>query len=195
MARELTDAPGPRRSTDPEPLPAAVTGEDVKKRLRMDLKLVQRLMKMMEREGVHELELEDPKAGVKLRLKRAADAPPPQSAPVVHLMHAGAPPAMPATAAAPATAGATPAAAPAPVQGTTIPSPMVGTFYRSPSPDAEPFVGVGSKISVDQTLCIIEAMKVMNEIRAEIGGEILQVLVENGSPVEFGQPLFLVNPL
>ena len=72
---------------------------------------------------------------------------------------------------------------------------MVGTFYRAASPDAEPFAGVGTKISVDQTICIIEAMKVMNEIRAEVAGEIVQVLVENGSPVEFGQPLFLVKPL
>ncbi len=176
-------------------LPAAVTGEDVKKRLRMDLKLVQRLMKMMEREGVHELELEDPKAGIKLRLKRGADAPPASQAPVVHLMHAGAPSVLPAAGVAAAPVGAAPAPAPAAVQGTTIPSPMVGTFYRSPSPESEAFVSVGSKISVDQTLCIIEAMKVMNEIRAEIGGEILQVLVENGEPVEFGQPLFLVKPL
>jgi acetyl-CoA carboxylase biotin carboxyl carrier protein len=163
----------------------------------MDLKLVQRLIGMMERGGVHELELEDEKDGLRLRLKRGAEvahAP----APVVQLMHpaghapmAAAPAAVAAANVPPGAGGA--AAAPA-AAGVTIPSPMVGTFYRAASPDAEPFVGVGSKISLDQTLCIIEAMKVMNEIRAEVAGEILQVLVENGEPVEFGQPLFLVKP-
>jgi acetyl-CoA carboxylase biotin carboxyl carrier protein len=78
-------------------------------------------------------------------------------------------------------------------QGTTINSPMVGTFYKSSSPDAEPFVRPGVRVVPDKTLCIIEAMKVMNEIKCEISGEILEVLVENGAPVEFGQPLFLVK--
>jgi acetyl-CoA carboxylase biotin carboxyl carrier protein len=77
--------------------------------------------------------------------------------------------------------------------GTPIPSPMVGTFYRAGSPEAEPFVSVGKRISPDTVLCIIEAMKVMNEIKSEVSGEILEVLVENGEPVEFGQPLFLVK--
>jgi acetyl-CoA carboxylase biotin carboxyl carrier protein len=69
---------------------------------------------------------------------------------------------------------------------------MVGTFYRSSSPEAEPFVGVGSEVKLETVLCIIEAMKVMNEIKAETTGRILEVLVENGEPVEFGQPLFLL---
>jgi acetyl-CoA carboxylase biotin carboxyl carrier protein len=71
---------------------------------------------------------------------------------------------------------------------------MVGTFYRSSSPDAEPFVKVGSNIGPDSTVCIIEAMKVMNEIKAETSGQVLQLLVQNGEPVEFGQPLFLIQP-
>ena len=71
---------------------------------------------------------------------------------------------------------------------------MVGTFYRASGPDAEPFVQVGTKIAIDTPLCIIEAMKVMNEIKSEVAGEIVAVLVENGEPVEFGQPLFLVEP-
>jgi len=160
----------------------------------MDLKIVQKLINLMERGGVHELELEDQKDGLKLRLKRGAESAP--AAPVVQLMHGAGPMNMggmaPAAAAGPAAAPA--AAAPAVPQGKPITSPMVGTFYRSSSPEAEPFVAVGTKISVDQTLCIIEAMKVMNEIRAEFAGEIVQVLVENGEPVEFGQPLFLVKP-
>ncbi|MFH1824771.1 MAG: acetyl-CoA carboxylase biotin carboxyl carrier protein [Candidatus Firestonebacteria bacterium] len=76
----------------------------------------------------------------------------------------------------------------------TIESPMVGTFYRTSSPDAQPFVKEGDEIKEGQTVCIIEAMKLMNEIRAEIKGKIIKVLVENGQPVEFGQPLFLVEP-
>lgn len=166
----------------------------------MDLKIVQRLIQMMDKGGVHELELEDAKDGLKLRLKRGAEVVQ-QTAPVLQLMHSGGPGPMPVAqpgtmpvqGGAPGTQGAH-APAPAP-QGTPITSPMVGTFYRSPNPDSEPFVGVGSRVSLDQTICIIEAMKVMNEIRSEVAGEILQVLVENGEPVEFGQPLFLVKPL
>ena len=71
---------------------------------------------------------------------------------------------------------------------------MVGTFYRSPGPDAAPFCEVGDRISKNTVVCIVEAMKVMNEIKAEVDGEILEVLVQNGEPVEFGQPLFLVKP-
>ena len=71
---------------------------------------------------------------------------------------------------------------------------MVGTFYRSPSPDAAPFAEVGDRITKESVVCIIEAMKVMNEIKAELDGEILEILVQNGEPVEFGQPLFLVRP-
>src|SRR5207247_9643674 len=89
-----------------------------------------------------------------------------------------------------------PAAAPAkPVaRGIEIPSPMVGTFYRSPSPDAAPYVEVGDRIGKDTPVCSVEAMKAMNEIKAEVEGEILEILVQNGEPVEFGQPLFLVRP-
>ncbi len=70
---------------------------------------------------------------------------------------------------------------------------MVGTFYRAPSPDAAPFSEVGTKFTADSVLCIVEAMKVMNEIKAEISGEIVEILVENGEPIEFGQPLFLIK--
>ncbi|MEM7014754.1 MAG: acetyl-CoA carboxylase biotin carboxyl carrier protein, partial [Verrucomicrobiota bacterium] len=82
---------------------------------------------------------------------------------------------------------------PAMPAGHPITSPLVGTFYRSPSPEASSFVEVGSHIDVDQVLCIVEAMKVMNEIKSDVAGEVLEVLVENGEPVEYGQPLFLVK--
>lgn len=100
-------------------------------------------------------------------------------------------------AAAPSGAAPSPAApaAAAPVsRGIEITSPMVGTFYRSPGPDAAPFVDVGDRIAKNTVVCIVEAMKVMNEIKAEAEGEILEILVQNGEPVEFGQPLFLVRP-
>jgi acetyl-CoA carboxylase biotin carboxyl carrier protein len=161
----------------------------------MDLKLIQRLVKLMKEGEVFELELEDEKEGTRLRLKRGRPESPAAPLPLVHVMH-GAPVSAPVAAAAAPVSAPAPAAqeaAPAP-KGVTIQSPMVGTFYRSASPEADPFVRVGSRIEVDRTLCIIEAMKVMNEIKAEISGEILEVLVENGEPVEFGQPLYLVKP-
>ncbi len=161
----------------------------------MDLKLIQRLIGMMKRGAVAELELEDPGSGVKVRLVREG-APSAPASPVIHMMPgaglpAAAPPAaQPGAAAVPAAAPGAPAPA---AQGKPFPSPMVGTFYRAGSPEAEPFVQVGSRIGPDTVVCIIEAMKVMNEIKAETSGEILEILVENGEPVEFGQPLFLLK--
>jgi len=76
-----------------------------------------------------------------------------------------------------------------------IKAPMVGTFYRAPSPEAPPFVEIGQIVEIGQVICIIEAMKLMNEIKSEVKGKILEILVENGEPVEFGQPLFLIEPL
>ncbi|MEY2747739.1 MAG: hypothetical protein RL112_2781 [Planctomycetota bacterium] len=157
----------------------------------MDFKLIQKLVALMERGKLAELEVEDKESGLKVRLKSESSVQPqPHAAPVVHMLHGGAP-AMAHSPAAPAQGGGEPAK-PA-REGKTINSPMVGTFYRSASPEAEPFVRSGTRIAPDQTLCIIEAMKVMNEIKAEISGEILETLVENGEPVEFGQPLFLVK--
>ena len=99
-----------------------------------------------------------------------------------------------AAAAAPAPAAAAPAAAaPAPANRVTIDSPLVGTLYRAPSPEAAPFVKVGDKVTPDTVVCIVEAMKVMNEIKAEKSGVIRDILVENGSAVEFGQPLFVIE--
>jgi acetyl-CoA carboxylase biotin carboxyl carrier protein len=163
----------------------------------MDLKLIQKLIKLMKDGEVFELELEDDQAGTRLRLKRGRPEAPAAPLPgVVHVLHAGPVAAQAAAvASAPAAAPAAPVAEqPAAPKGVTIHSPMVGTFYRSPSPEADAFVRVGTRIELDRTLCIIEAMKVMNEIKAEIAGEILEILVESGEPVEFGQPLFLVKP-
>lgn len=103
-----------------------------------------------------------------------------------------APAVVPATPAAPAPAASAPAAAPVDA-GKIIESPIVGTFYRSSAPGSDAFVKVGAKVDADTTVCIIEAMKVMNEIKAEKSGVIKEILVENGQPVEFGQPLFILE--
>lgn len=159
----------------------------------MDLKLIQKLIAMMRRGGLSELDVEDAQSGTKVRLRREAHPP----APMVQVVGGGGGPMyapQPAGTALAATAGGIPAPeAPKALTGTPIPSPMVGTFYRAASPEAEAFVSVGTRITPDKVLCIIEAMKVMNEIKAEIAGEIVEILAENGEPVEFGQPLFLVK--
>lgn len=161
----------------------------------MDFKLIQRLAHLMQQAELTELELDDPKSGARLRLERGSKAAP-MATPVVHVSHAGMPAQLAAPAAAPAAAPEAAAAAPSgPPPGTKpIASPMVGTFYRSPSPEAEAFVQVGKAVKPDTVVCIIEAMKVLNEIRAETSGVIVDILVENGQPVEFGQPLFLIKP-
>ncbi|MAE28124.1 MAG: acetyl-CoA carboxylase biotin carboxyl carrier protein [Planctomycetota bacterium] len=168
----------------------------------MDLKLLQKILRMMSRGDVRELEIDDTEAGLRIHVRRGPGEGEGQPAqPVVQWM--GGPPAMPmagAPAAAPAVAPS--AAADGDVAGDDgelppgveeFPSPMVGTFYTSPSPDADEFVRAGDEFGEDTVLCIIEAMKVMNEIKAESIGEIVEVLVNNSEPVEFGQPLFLVK--
>ena len=157
----------------------------------MDLPELKKLLQLMLRGDLSELELDDSKRGVRVHLKRdtgrrGSEAALPSVVQVMPSAIAAAP------APSPAALGAPPAAGPAP--GTEVfKSPIVGTFYRSPSPDAEAFVSPGSTFAEGTVLCIIEAMKVMNEIRAEFGGEVLEVLAENGEPVEFGQPLFLIK--
>jgi acetyl-CoA carboxylase biotin carboxyl carrier protein len=155
----------------------------------MDLKLIGRLVRMMEKSDVSELEIEDFKEGLRVHLRRGAEAQGAGSQ-IVHLAQAAGP-------ASPVAAASAPAGSLAPEPANeSLPafeSPMVGTFFRSPSPDAEPFVEVGARVGPDSVLCIIEAMKVMNEIKAETAGTVVEVLVENGEPVEFGQPLFLIK--
>ena len=168
----------------------------------MDLSEIRKIVRLMLSAELSELEIDDKNTGVRLHIKRPAGGGEEGAAagPLVHWM---APPgAMVPGAAAPAAgaaAGAASPGAPAATEGELPPgteavkSPMVGTFYRAPSPDADNFVELGTRVADDSVLCIIEAMKVMNEIRSEIAGEVLEILVENGEPVEFGQPLFLIK--
>ena len=162
----------------------------------MDLKIISRLVRIMQRGDVNELELDDKENGVHVRLKRGTLEPAggPATQPVVHVLQGGAPAPVAGVPAAPVAPTAEGAAADATPPGTKpFPSPMVGTFYRAASPDADPFVAVGSVIEPESVVCIIEAMKVMNEVKAEMSGEVVQLLVENGEPVEYGQPLFLIK--
>lgn len=154
----------------------------------MDLKYVKQLLEMVEKSAVNEVELEE--KGHKIRITKSA----PQNM-MAAPQYQMAMPAAPAAAAAPAPAAA-PQAAPA-AEGKKyheVKSPIVGTFYRSPSPDAAPYVEIGSKVKQGETLCIVEAMKLMNEIESDISGKIVKINVESGKPVEYGQVLFLVEP-
>ncbi len=140
----------------------------------------------MRKNSVSEFELE--KQDFKIRLKRGGNGGvtvPFDEAPGV--AYASPPPAIPV-------AVAPPAAGPATTNEVEIKSPMIGTFYRTPSPESASYVEIGSEVNPDTVVCIIEAMKVMNEIKSEVKGVITQVLVENAKPVEFGQPLFKVRP-
>ena len=160
----------------------------------MDLNLLRKLVRLMERGELAELEINDDKEGLKVHLRRFEE--PSAVAPTVQVVGGGgvAAAAMPAAAGAPASAAAAPPEASGPPPGTEeFTSPMVGTFYRASSPDAAPFAEVGMRVTAESVLCIVEAMKVMNEIKAEMSGEIVEILVENGEPVEFGQPLFLIK--
>jgi len=152
----------------------------------VDLKDIKAIIDLMKKNSVSEFELE--KQDFKIRLKRAANGGPATAsdeAPQVAYLQVPAP--MPLPAAGPPQPAA-PTAAPSTDQ--EIKSPMIGTFYRAPSPESAPYVEVGTEVGPDTVVCIIEAMKVMNEIKAEAKGVITQVLVENAKPVEFGQPLF-----
>jgi len=150
----------------------------------MDIDRIKTVIDLMREHELNEFAIEEP--DFKLTLKRGVPggmmmAPMPMAAPALA-------PAAPAAAAA--------AAAPAPAAEdslTPIPSPLVGTFYRASSPDADPFVAVGSRVGKDTVVCIIEAMKVMNEIKAETSGVIQKILVENATAVQFGQPMFLID--
>ena len=154
----------------------------------MDLRKLKKLIDLVEESGISELELTEGEE--KVRISRNL----PQAQGTVHYAQPyiqQAQPAQAAPAAAPA-AEAAPAAAPA-IEGHVVKSPMVGTFYRSPSPESKSFVDVGSSVNVGDTLCIIEAMKLLNEIESDHAGVIKAILVENGQPVEYGEPLFIIG--
>ncbi|HMK44209.1 MAG TPA: acetyl-CoA carboxylase biotin carboxyl carrier protein [Dissulfurispiraceae bacterium] len=144
----------------------------------MELDEIKGLMELLKETDVTEIQIE--KEGIKLKIRRGAYAL--SSVPTAHL---------PATPAGAAPVVAEPVC---PVHHATIASPIVGTFYRAASPESSAFVEVGSKVKKGQVLCIIEAMKLMNEIESDVEGVVAKILVDNGSPVEYGQPLFLIEP-
>ncbi len=156
----------------------------------MDLRKLKTLIDLVAESGIAEIEVTEGEDKVRIVKHNPAAMAAPMAMPTPTYM--AAPAAMPApVAAAPAPAAAAPAEDE--VKGNVVKSPMVGTFYRSPSPGAKAFVEVGQAVKPGDTLCIIEAMKLLNEIEAEVAGEVKQILVENGQAVEYGQPLFVIG--
>ncbi|HEY2925554.1 acetyl-CoA carboxylase biotin carboxyl carrier protein [Piscinibacter sp.] len=153
----------------------------------MDLRKLKTLIDLVSESNISELEITE--ADGKVRIVKSEPAPAVHSMPMPTVaIAAPAMPALPAAGAAPA-----PAAEPAAPAGHTVKSPMVGTFYRSANPGAKAFVEVGSAIKEGEPICIIEAMKIMNEIEADKSGTVTRILCENGQAVEFGQPLFIIE--
>jgi acetyl-CoA carboxylase biotin carboxyl carrier protein len=153
----------------------------------MSAERIKELLALMDKNDLVELELEEGEFRVKL-VKNRPQVTTVAAAPVAMVGQAGAP-----AAAAAGSSGAKPAV-PARREGMKdLNSPIVGTFYRAPKPDADPFVDIGSHVDPDTTVCIIEAMKVMNEVKAEAKGTIREILVENAQPVEYGQPIFVIE--
>lgn len=151
----------------------------------MDLRKLKKLIDLVEESGISELELTEGEE--KVRISRNL----PQAQGTVHYAQQYMQQAQPAAPVA-APVAAIPAEAPA-IEGHVVKSPMVGTFYRSPSPESKSFVDVGSSVGIGDTLCIIEAMKLLNEIESDHAGVIKAILVENGQPVEYGEPLFIIG--
>jgi acetyl-CoA carboxylase biotin carboxyl carrier protein len=153
----------------------------------MDLRKLKKLIDLVQESGIAELEITEGEEKVKIvkggrGAESAGGVMAPHAAPAAEYRPASAPP--PAAAAPEAPAGQ---------EGHVVKAPMVGTFYRSPSPDAKAFVEVGQAVKEGETICIIEAMKLMNEIEADASGVVKAILVENGQPVEYGQPLFILG--
>ncbi len=148
----------------------------------MDLRKIKKLIELLEESQLTELEIREGEEAV--RLSRAA---PPVAA------HFPPPPVAAPAAVPPASPGPAAAAKPAVPEGHAIRSPMVGTFYNAPSPNAEPFVSVGQRVQPGDVLCIIEAMKMFNQIEADQAGIVAEILVDNGQPVEYDQPLFVIR--
>jgi acetyl-CoA carboxylase biotin carboxyl carrier protein len=151
----------------------------------MDLRKLKKLIDLVQESGIAELEITEGEERVRIASGGAVSLTPLAAA-------------APAAAAAPVAAAPAPAAAAAPVpapaaEGHVVKAPMVGTFYRAPAPDAKPFVEVGDTVKEGQAICVIEAMKLMNEIEADASGVIKAILVENGQPVEYGQALFIIG--
>jgi len=153
----------------------------------MDLRKLKKLIDLVQESGIAELEITEGEERV--RISRAGQPGPGFFAMPAPMPMASIGPSAPSP--APGVAAAAAPAAP-PVEGHVVKSPMVGTFYRAASPGAKPFVEVGDRVNSGDTLCIIEAMKLLNEIEADQGGQVKEVYVENGQPVEYGEPLFLI---
>ncbi len=154
----------------------------------MDLRKLKKLIDLVQESGIAELEITEGEEKVRIARGGAISVTP---------LAAGTPPApvpagavVPPVAAVPMATAAAPETAP---EGHVVKSPMVGTFYRSPSPDAKPFVEVGATVKAGETICVLEAMKLMNEIEADASGIVKAILVENGQPVEYGQALFIIG--
>lgn len=159
----------------------------------MDLKEIQNLIKFVSNSGVAEVKLETGEIKITIRTTLEGNSPD-----ITYVQQAPIQQAIP-QAAAPVAPAATPATPAAPAADdsakyVTIKSPMIGTFYRKPAPDKAPFVEVGASIGKGDVLCVVEAMKLFNEIESEVSGKIVKILVDDMSPVEFDQPLFLVDP-
>jgi len=155
----------------------------------MNLKELKELIELFQRSGIAELELE--KSGVRVRFKKEGSTAPASPFPEESPSVTGPPAAAPQPQSQPV-----PITPPAPPAGwLTLIAPVVGTFYRAPAPDADPYVEVGAVVQKGQILCVIEAMKLMNEIESEWDGKIVEILVENAQPVEYGEPLFRIEPM
>ncbi len=148
----------------------------------MDIRKVKKLIELLEASGIAEIEISEGEESV--RISRYAQAGPPVAQTVVQAAAPAESP-EPAAEAAEETSGST--------SGFEVTAPMVGTFYAGPSPGARAFVEIGSVVNEGDTLCIIEAMKMMNQIEADVSGKVVSILAENGNPVEFGQPLFIID--
>jgi len=153
----------------------------------MNLKEIKEIIKLMNDNDLTEIEVE--REGAKLKLKKTSDQIETFIQPTIHPQH------QPASAAVSGQQSVEPAESSTPGAGQkSITSPMVGTFYRAPSPEAPPFAEVGQAVEVGQVVCIVEAMKLMNEIKSDVKGKIVEAVVYNAEPVEFGQTLFVVEP-
>jgi len=152
----------------------------------VDIRKVKKLIELLEESGISEIEISEGEESV-----RISRYPNPGTVSVQTVQH----PPMVAPPAAPAPAVAEAVAAPPPpvARGQQVTAPMVGTFYSGPAPGAKPFVEIGTEVKPGDTLCVIEAMKMMNQIESEMAGRVVSILVENGSPVEFGQALFIIE--
>jgi len=151
----------------------------------MDIRKVKKLIELLEESGISEIEISEGEESV-----RISRYPKPGT---VTTTLAPAPVAPAPAVAAPAAAAAPAEPAAPPVRGQQVTAPMVGTFYSGPAPGSKPFVDIGQEVKPGDTLCVIEAMKMMNQIESEFAGKVVSILVENGSPVEFGQPLFVIE--